>query len=281
MLARVIYSRSGLLAERAQGITAMAEALLSPLFGEEDCLNVDAYVAGQAAVDLLTRALADDPELGPAMIAGHASTRTAAGPGPKASWHASGSHATATRRAVDHALDGLACAIALATALPGDHPDVVGTALIELGRGVAFRDLGLTRIAAESRDWTRPRGWQAVAEHPAIGVQLIERVLGATPSWTSIVAGHHRRLDGSGYPAGRFRGRLSFPIQIAGLADMFASRLASERGLGARGASDLVAVLGSRTIARFDAALVGAFVETLHFGRLLPDELAAARRAPH
>jgi hypothetical protein len=228
---------------------------------------VGAFAAGQAAVDLLVGALALDPALGRAIIGAH--TRTG---GSKRS---SGSECVPSeaRKLAGRALDGLACAITLATALDPYDADLDGMTLIELGRGVAFRDLGLPRIVADNagrRTRPGPGGADDVHGHPALGAELVAEALGSAPAWTAIVAGHHERLDGSGYPGGLAGEGLPRSFRIAGLADTFASLIAPEAWENVRAADEAIGVLRHGAHHRFGDDLVPALIQLLESGRLLP-----------
>jgi len=260
MFARALESRSESMADRGRRSVALAVALLEPLFGPERRIEPEALVTGQAAVDLLSRALAVDPALARAIIGGHGSS---GGPGRTSS---------EAPRFARRALDGLACAIALATTLDPAGFGAEGAGLLDLGRGVAFRDLGLPRlgsVTAGRRTRAGP-GASAVHRHPVLGVELLAAALGSTPRWAALVAGHHERLDGSGYPDGRRGHELSRPVRIAGLADTFASLIAPEAWGGVRTAGEAIGVLRYGAHGRFGDDLVGALVEVLESGLLLP-----------
>jgi putative two-component system response regulator len=113
-------------------------------------------------------------------------------------------------------------------------------------------------------------GSAAERGHPGLGVGLIAGALGAAPAWTSIVAGHHERLDGSGYPGGHRGTRLSRPVRIAGLADTFASLVTPAAWGHLRTADEAIGVLRLGTQARFGEDLVWALVRVLEAGELLP-----------
>jgi hypothetical protein len=266
LFARSLASRSEPVDDRGRRAVAFALALLEPLFGPERPIDPEAFIAGQAAVELLSRALAVDPDLRRAIVGAHASpggTRHAVAPGGPAQ----------ARRFATRALDGLACAIALARTLDPGESGIIGTTVLDLGKGVAFRDLGLARLAPVSeRRTTRPvaGGSAAVRSHPALGVRLISDALGAAPPWASIVAGHHERLDGSGYPGGRLDDQLPLPVRIAAVADAFASLIAPDVWGSVRAADEAMGVLRIGADRRFGDDLLKALAVTLESGGLLP-----------
>lgn len=270
LLARSLGSRSEPIAERGRRAAALAMALLGPLFGPERSLDAEAFVAGQAAVDLISEALAREPALGRAVVGGH--PPPARGVEAEAEAGAFGASAGA-RQFASHALDGLACALLLAGMLARDGAALDGTTMLGLGRGVAFRDLGLSRApAVGALRRLRPvrTGATANADHPALGVRLVGDALGWQPAWISLVASHHERLDGSGYPTGRRGGDLPRATRVAGLADTFASLIAPAAWGRVRTAEEAIGVLRLGARARFGDDLVWALVRVLDAGQLLP-----------
>ena len=61
---------------------------------------------------------------------------------------------------------------------------------------------------------------QAVNEHPRIGLAILDAV-DLPKEVIEFVQSHHERLDGSGYPRGLRRRRLSIIVRIAAVADMY------------------------------------------------------------
>lgn len=288
LFARALESRAVPVVDRGRQSADFAVALLSPVFGREPAIAPEAFSAAQAAVDLLSAALAVEPALGRAILGRHRSQPESAGaaapdPGP--------GNSAAARRSAVRALDGLVCAMALATTLQPGSPVLDGLSLLELGRGVAFRDVGLVRgrsIAVRRRSTTvRP---QSIADrvdapldraHPWLGVRLIAEALGSTPSWTAVVAGHHERLDGTGYPAGRRGADLARTVRIAGLADTFAALVTPAAWGHIRTADEAIGVLRLGARARFGDDLVWGLVAVLESGQLLPLHRSGSVGATH
>jgi hypothetical protein len=281
MFSRALESRSESAADRGRRAVAFAVALLEPLLGPERRVEPEALVAGQAAVDLLSGALAVDPALARAIVGGHASPVV---PTSRVSPGRPGRTPSEARRLAGRMLDGLACAIALATTLDPDGSGLEGTTLLELGRGVAFRDLGLPRVASVvigRQTPPGPGGSAAFHGHPLLGVELLAAALGSTPPWAALVAGHHERLDGSGYPAGRHGEALPRSVRIVGLADTFASLIAPEAWGSVRTAAETIGVLRFGADRRFGDDLVRALVQVLGSGQLVPLRRARMADATH
>ncbi len=280
LFARALEARSDPVADRGRRAVDFAVALLSPLFGRERSIDAEAFVAGQAAVDLLSAALALEPALGRAIVGGHRSRHVTARPGTQDG--PTGAPAGPQRSAA-RALDGLACAIALSGALAPDGSGLDGLTLLEVGRGVAFRDLGLPRAVPEARRPAQPARVGAPADrgHPWLGVRLIAEALGSQPAWASLVGGHHERMDGSGYPAGRHGAELPRSLRVAGLADTFAALVGPAAWGNVRAADEAIGVLRLGARARFGDDLVLALVKVLEAGQLLPLRRAGIAPTTH
>lgn len=244
---------------------AFASALMGPLFDPRAVVDAAALAAAQAAVDLLREALVGDPALGRRIIAEQAS-RTA----PTV-------RTTDIDRHVGRALDGLVCAVGLWQEVGEGAAGPSGATVAELAYGAAFRDLGLARLArgADARVRAHRGGPGATARHPALGVELLTAALGCRPGWTSLVADHHERIDGSGYPLGKRGDEISRAARIVGLADMFATLIVPGAWASIRSADEVVRALPFTTRGRADEDLVWALIRLLGSGRLLPP-----RRSP-
>jgi len=66
--------------------------------------------------------------------------------------------------------------------------------------------------------------WQVVREHPGLGGELLGRIK-PFKELARIVAEHHEKLDGSGYPTGLRGDQLSIESRIVAVADVYAALL--------------------------------------------------------
>lgn len=268
---------SGAHSGRARGGRAagLAIALLAPLFGPEPVPDRRAMSAGLAAVDLLSEALAADPALGRALVAADA---PAAGPGEPAGGTASG------RRLARRALVGLVCQAAATRVIDPGGSGLDGLSARDLGRGVAFRDVGLARARHATPDEREPmadRHSAADRAHPEIGVRTLAAALGEAPRWSPLVAGHHQRLDGSGYPA-RPAGRALLPsVQVAGLSDALTALITSGGPGRPPAAEEAARLLARAARGRFDGDLTAALLRSLRDGLVLPAGRPPVRPPAH
>ena len=65
-----------------------------------------------------------------------------------------------------------------------------------------------------------PEERRMIEQHPKIGLDILAPV-DLAPEVIQFVAGHHEKLDGSGYPAGKNRTEISMIARIASVADIY------------------------------------------------------------
>jgi len=97
-------------------------------------------------------------------------------------------------------------------------------AIKDVARGGLLHDIGKNRVPPSVLD--KPAGldaqeWQVMRTHVKSGHDMIIRALGYPPSYAHIVAEHHERCDGSGYPAGRQASGIALDSQLVGVVDAF------------------------------------------------------------
>lgn len=118
-----------------------------------------------------------------------------------------------------HLLDTSVLAVALGRHLGFDRHE-----LADLGLGALLIDIGKLKLAPEliMKPTCLSEDERAqVEKHVEYGLQLIERVPGINKCVTEIVAAHHERIDGKGYPRGL--GGRSIPAfaRMVAIADCF------------------------------------------------------------
>ena len=100
----------------------------------------------------------------------------------------------------------------------------------DLGRAARLHDIG--KLSISNRILDKPAAlssneWRKMRKHPLLSEQILERLpsLGAL---APIVAAHHERLDGTGYPRGLAADELTMPMRVLAVADVYAA-LTAER----------------------------------------------------
>jgi putative nucleotidyltransferase with HDIG domain len=96
-----------------------------------------------------------------------------------------------------------------------------------IGRAALLHDIGKLRVPNTILDKPGKLDvieWQVVREHPGLGGEIIGRIK-PFKELARIVAEHHEKLDGSGYPTGLKADQLSVESRIVAVADVYAALL--------------------------------------------------------
>lgn len=127
------------------------------------------------------------------------------------------------RRTCDYTYQhALGCSVWAATF--GRHLGLERQDLRELALGGLLCDVGKVRLPRSLLGKTGPLGSSEVAQlrsHVEEGVRIVENTEGITPRIVEMVAGHHERHDGSGYPRGLAGLDIPIHARIIGLIDSY------------------------------------------------------------
>ena len=184
--------------ERSRRAYAITTEVVSPLFALRGDIDRDGLAVTQEVVDALTGTLIEGNDMVWSIVATmqkHLTTHT-------------------------HAINTAIYAVVLAQHLHvKEHEDVLDT-----GRGALLHDIGKTRISERILD--KPGSlskseWKVIQGHPMTGIQLVTRALGFVPGYGHIIAEHHERADGSGYPGGRRSSQVALDSQLVAIVDAF------------------------------------------------------------
>jgi putative nucleotidyltransferase with HDIG domain len=136
----------------------------------------------------------------------------------------------------------------------------------DIGRGALLHDIGKNRVPLAVLDKPGPldeEEWRLMRKHPQVGYDLVVRALGAAPSYAHIIAEHHERADGSGYPTGVQSGRVPLASQLVAIADAY-DALTSARSYKPAGSSyNALWTMRFRMRGQFNPQLLQALVEML------------------
>ena len=101
-----------------------------------------------------------------------------------------------------------------------------------------------------------------INEHPRIGLQILEPVE-LPPEVIAFVAGHHERLDGSGYPGGHRDEGVPLVARIAAVSDMYDALTTDRPYRCAMTPEEAMAILKSESGSCLDADVVWALRDCL------------------
>ncbi len=121
--------------------------------------------------------------------------------------------------AYNHALNVSITMMAFGNFLALSKPQVK-----ELGLAGLLQDVGKAKLAPDillkEGKLTREE-YEYAKKHVDEGLKILEKTPDIPMTTTLIVAQHHERADGSGYPKGLNENEISLPAQIAGLIDVY------------------------------------------------------------
>lgn len=138
--------------------------------------------------------------------------------------------------------------------------------LNDIAVGTLLMDVGLTRVPNEilqkSSRLTYDE-WEVVKTHVQEGMSMLEGTAGISPQILQLVATHHERLDGSGYPSG-LRGK-AIPLlgQMAGIVDFYTAVTMPRPYMKAVSPSAALQLLYKQREKYFSENLVNGFIQTL------------------
>jgi len=197
-LPRVLANPKVSPAERSKTAYSIAAKVLMPVFTRENALDHDGLLLTHKVIDSITIHLLEDEEMVWAMVATmqkHVAT-----------------HA--------HAINTAVYGIVLARFMQLGPTDTIR----DVARGGLLHDIGKNRVPRVVLD--KPSSldgpeWQVMRTHVKSGHEMVIRAQGYPPSYAHIVAEHHERCDGSGYPAGRMASGIPIDAQLVGIVDAF------------------------------------------------------------
>ena len=135
-----------------------------------------------------------------------------------------------------------------------------------LGLAGMLLDVGKTKLPdalLKKKDMLTREEYELAKTHVMYSVELVRAAGGLPRGVDDIVAQHHERQDGSGYPNGLKNGEISMDGAIAGLVDSF-SALTSARPYAAQAsASNVLSLLHKLRGKLYHEALVEQFIQCI------------------
>jgi putative nucleotidyltransferase with HDIG domain len=135
-----------------------------------------------------------------------------------------------------------------------------------LATGSVLCDVGKLRISSRILNKSSPlseRERSIVKDHVSEGIEILKKSAGVSEEVLSIVANHHERHNGEGYPNGHAGNQIEPFARIAGIVDCY-DAMVSDRAY-ARGVSpaDAISKLYTMRNVDFQSELVEEFIQTV------------------
>lgn len=163
--------------------------------------------------------------------------------------------------AYEHALSSAIWAVALGRELGFSHQD-----LRSLAMGGMLMDVGKLHVDPELLQAQRPLNDKESAymqEHVSHGLRIIEESGIINPDVINMVAHHHERHNGSGYPLGTSGEKIPGVARIAAIVDTYGALTSNREYAAAISPSHAIRVLYDARNVEFQAELVEAFIRAI------------------
>ena len=160
----------------------------------------------------------------------------------------------------DHSLN-----VALLSMMVGKEMKLPADDIHLLGIGALLHDLGQAEIPDHIKNKSQPLSKTEVAlmrQHCAFGVSLGKR-LGLPPEAQLIIAQHHERSDGSGYPQQLAGSQLSRLARIVSMIETYDELCNARHAARSCSPHEALAIIYAQKDKQFDEATVTAFVRCL------------------
>lgn len=159
----------------------------------------------------------------------------------------------------DHAMD-----VSVNLLLFGTHIGFRGQRLLDLGVAGMLQDVGKTQLSSEvlakTGDLT-PEEQHQVRSHVASSLEILMLQQSLSREILYVVARHHERWDGSGYPHGLAMDQIGVAAEMAGLVDSFCAMLRNKPYRSAVGHQQALEELFHLRGTKFNPVLMEQFVQ--------------------
>lgn len=148
----------------------------------------------------------------------------------------------------------------------GHHMQLDDESMNDIAVGTLLMDVGFTSIPNEILKKTSrltAEEWEIVKTHVRHGMEMLAGTSGISAGITSVVATHHERLDGSGYPRGLRGNAIPMLGQMAGIVDFYTAITLPRPFMKALSPSAALQLLYKQRGTYFKENLVNGFIQTL------------------
>jgi HD-GYP domain-containing protein (c-di-GMP phosphodiesterase class II) len=148
----------------------------------------------------------------------------------------------------------------------GRHLGLDKQTLKSLGTGAMLLDVGKTRLSTEllrKRESPSEQEWKFIRAHVDEGIALLRGAPDVDERVVTMIATHHERFDGSGYPHGLKGDEIPLLGRIAGIIDCYDAMISERSYAKAKSAYDAVRELKRLGEIAFPSALVELFIQAV------------------
>jgi|GEM_PF-3748741 len=135
--------------------------------------------------------------------------------------------------------------------------------IASLGLGALMHDIGKTRIPVEllhKESRLTEEEWHFMAQHPTLGLEVVEKSSGGAHCDREAVIQHHERLNGSGYPLQLPEDKILLAGRIASIADVYDAMTSRRPYREAISPPETIRWIKDQAGILFDPRLVQAFM---------------------
>lgn len=148
----------------------------------------------------------------------------------------------------------------------GRHIGLDREALHAVGLGAMVLDVGMTRIPTElliKGEKLTPAEDKLMKQHVEVGLEMLEKDGSVDRRVFEMVANHHERFNGTGYPRGVSGNAIPVYGRIAGLADCYDAMITERPYAAAMSSLDAIQQLRHRADVDFQAEMVDQFMQAI------------------
>jgi HD-GYP domain-containing protein (c-di-GMP phosphodiesterase class II) len=157
-------------------------------------------------------------------------------------------------------------ATAVWAAILGRHLGLEKPVLRQLALGASIMDVGMAELPDELLNETDQLNAPQIAQirgHVATSLKIVQEHGEVSNTVLNIIACHHERYDGSGYPQGLSGNTIPKLARIAGLADAYDAMITDRPYSAARSSFDAIQELADTKGVLFQGSMVEHFVQAV------------------
>ena len=148
----------------------------------------------------------------------------------------------------------------------GRHIGLDREALRAVGLGAMLLDVGMTQFPSElltKREKLTPAENKLMKRHVEVGLEIVEKGHSVDRRVLEMVAHHHERYNGTGYPHGVSGNAIPVYGRIAGLADCYDAMITERPYAASMSSLDAIQQLRHRADVDFQAEMVDQFMQAI------------------